>query len=128
MTGQGLRGPETRLNVFRLRLQRLRLAVRPSDRVRDRPRQRTTNAAFLLFSWPLARAAPLPSASVRPRPYVRVRPRRPSARMYAQYSITGDFLRGYGSPETQRMGGRAGSKNLGIGDGWQRWKRFSPAD
>ena len=126
MTGQGLRGPETRFNVFRLRLQRLRLSVRPRPsvryRVRDRPRQRTTNAAFLLFSWPLTRAAPLPSASVRPRP------RRPSARMYAQYSITGDFLRGYGSPETQRMGGRAGSKNLGIGDGWQRWKRFSPAD
>ena len=43
MTGQGLRGPETRLNVFMHRLQRLRLTVRPRSSVR--PRSRSTAAA-----------------------------------------------------------------------------------
>ena len=51
MTGQGLRGPETRLNVFRLRLQRLRLTVRPRPRVRPSDRAAGSEGATRRQLW-----------------------------------------------------------------------------
>ena len=80
MTGQGLRGPETRLNVFRLRLQRLRLSVRPRPSVAASAIDRGNGLPMRHFFF-----SPGPSPALRrypPSPYVRVRGVRPHVCMH----------------------------------------------